>query len=208
MTLQSGLGAGLVGWFCRGVRRARCVDVMWGAVRGLVMGGVLVCVAANGYGHVPARCGVSVVEEMAQVRELGEGGITAAAQARVAVHRTGKGLSVRVLSGQVLLRPRKVGESPVVVTAGTARISHIDALACVGVEKDRTVVAVLDGGVEMAVLRGDGGAEVVDRMALKAGDRVELRRVREGVAVRVGSGGTDGLEGCADGVLRWAGVGR
>ncbi len=171
-----------------------------------VLGGTLLCAAA--YGYVPGHCQARALQDERKIALLKEEGITASAQSHLSISKTSKVLDIHVLTGQVLLHPPQGSHFPVVVTAGSARISPIDAAACVGVRSELTVIAVLHGALDISVLRADGESQHMDRIPLRAGDRVELTRMRDDVAVRFASGEPVDLTGCADGILRWAQVGR
>ena len=91
-----------------------------------------------------------------------------------------------------------------VVTAGSALIRNIEASVCIGVEGTRTVIAVLEGAVDISVLTtGEPRGEIT----LRAGDRVELRRVRSDVMFHFASDDTVGMPGCTEAIMRWAWAG-
>jgi ferric-dicitrate binding protein FerR (iron transport regulator) len=88
-----------------------------------------------------------------------------------------------------------------VVTAGSALIRNIEASVCIGVEGKRTVIAVLEGAVDISVLTtGEPRGEIT----LRTGDRVELRRVRADVMFHFASDELVGMPGCTDAIMRWA----
>ncbi len=134
MTLQFGPIAGVVRTSLGGLRILRCNNTVRGVGRGLVLVGALLWVGVHG--HAPARCQGAAADGSVGVRVLGEEGITASAQAVVSVRRTARVVDVRVLRGQVLVRPqagvRRTGGYPVVVTGRNARVRSVDASVCVG----------------------------------------------------------------------------
>jgi ferric-dicitrate binding protein FerR (iron transport regulator) len=182
--------------------------VMSVALQVLVLGVALIHPGAREPGY--AYCGMGANNEP---RELGsllaeEQGITLAPRSRVSVRRTTKALLVHIVKGEVLFKRRESSDYPVVVTAGNTQIRNMEAVVCVGVEKERTVIAVRDGATEMWVLRPDGTRYAMNEITLRAGDLVELRESGADVVVRFATRVSGGWGSCGTAVPRKVRVAR
>ena len=144
------------------------------AIRVLVLWAGVLCVSsAREPGQSPRQ---ALLEDPGEINLLQEG-ITVIAQSHVSVHKMADVLLVQVLDGEVLFERREPTRYPVVVTAGNAQLSKIRADVCVQVQKERTVVSVLDGAVEMSELRAQEDRPELEGITLRTGDRVELRKI-------------------------------
>lgn len=132
-------------------------------------------------------CHAAVVIERGELSPA-EAGITLGALSRVSIRKTPRALFVRVLTGEVLLKAQDVVVRPVVITAGNMRISAVDAVVCVGVNYDQSVIAVVDGITRVATLSIDDRSHVLSEMTLRAGDRMEVSRKGSEVILRLENG--------------------
>ena len=166
--------------------------------RGLTLAIVLFCAVARGSSHA---YGQEAAGGRAGSGLLGDEGVALSARSRVSVERTAEALRIHVLAGEVLFKLRRGANYSLIVTAGSASLSHIEAAVCVGVDGERTVIAVMEGAVDMSVLNTDGQSMGTVEIPLRGGDRVELRRVRHDVALHF-AGGYPGSPGeCGAGTL-------
>jgi ferric-dicitrate binding protein FerR (iron transport regulator) len=177
----------------------RCNSAMSAALRVLILGVPLLYPAAQDRVHT--YCRVTALDQPGEISLLEEG-ITLAPQSRVSVQKTAKALLIHVLKGEVLFNRRESSDYPVVVTAGNARISNIEAVICVGVEKERTVIAVLEGATEMSALGADRPSHAMNEVTLRTGDQVELRRVGPDVVLHFATDEVGGRGSCGAGILR------
>jgi ferric-dicitrate binding protein FerR (iron transport regulator) len=180
---------------------ARGNSVMSAALQALVLGVTLIYPGAQDPVHT--YCNTGAIEEPRELRPLEEG-ITLAPQSRVSVRKTAKALFIRILKGEVLFKRRVTRDYPVVVTAGNAQITRIEAVVCVGVEKERTVIAVLDGAIEMWALGPDRTRYAMHEITLRAGDRVELRQIGSDVVLHFATNVSVGRGSCASAIRREA----
>jgi ferric-dicitrate binding protein FerR (iron transport regulator) len=180
---------------------ARGNSVMSAALQALVLGVTLIHPGAQDPVHT--YCNTSVIDELRELRSLEEG-ITLAPQSRVSVRKTAKALFIHILKGEVLFRRRETIDYPIVVTAGNAQITRIEAVVCVGVEKERTVTAVLDGATEMWALGPDRTRYAMHEITLRAGDRVELTQIGSDVVLHFATDASVGQGSCANAIPRGA----
>jgi ferric-dicitrate binding protein FerR (iron transport regulator) len=198
MTLQSRSVLGLVRQSPDPAQGKQGSAVASGVVRGLILAIVLFCVVARGSSHA---YGQEAAGGRASSGLLGDEGVMLSARSRVSVHRTAEALRIHVLAGEVSFKLRGGANYSLIVTAGSASLSHIEGAVCVGVDRERTVISVLEGAVDMFVLNTDGQSMGTDGIPLRGGDRVELRRVRHDVALHF-AGGYPGSPGeCGAGTL-------
>ncbi len=183
---------------------ARSNSAMSAALQTLVLGVALIHPETKNAVHT--HCNTGSTDGFRGLRLLEEG-ITLAPESRVSVRRTPNGMFVHVAKGEVLFKRRETHDYPIVVTAGNARISQIEAVVCVGVERERTVIAVLDGVTQMWALEPDGVRYAMNEMTLRGGDRVELRQVGGEVVLRFETVGLGGFGSCARSVTGMAGFG-
>lgn len=119
--------------------------------------------------------------------------ITLGPKSHVSFQRTTGTLLVHILKGDALFRYPESEATSVVVTAGNAQISHIEAVVCVEVGKERTVVEVLTGTAVFIPLRGGNPERSVGELALRTGDRLEVRNGTGEVELRYVVGGACGV---------------
>jgi ferric-dicitrate binding protein FerR (iron transport regulator) len=141
---------------------------------------VLLFTAGQIQGHLPCHAGSTKGQDNGQV----ENAITLGPKSHASFKKSTGTLLVHVWRGDALLRyPQSVAAS-VVVTAGYAQLSHIEAVVCVGVRKERTVVEVISGTTTFTQLRTGVAHRQVEELTLQAGDRVEIGTGPNGVQVR------------------------
>jgi|GEM_PF-5707287 len=145
------------------------------AFRVLVLwAGILCGSTAVAAGQSPGQ--QTAIEASGEIN-LREEGITVLPESRVSVQRTADMLLVHVSEGEVLFKWREPTRYPVVVTAGNAQLSKIRASVCVQVRKERTIVNVLEGAVELSGLRTQEDRHDSRGIPLRTGDRAELRKI-------------------------------
>jgi len=114
----------------------------------------------------------------------------------VSVRRTANALLIHVFNGRVLFKPRDA-HRPIVVTAGNAQITDVNAAICVRVQNDRTSVTVIDGVVRLSTRgfdedaeakgKGRSGTYLINEMTLRTGDRAEVIKNGSDVMFRLES---------------------
>ena len=144
------------------------------AIRVLALWAGVLCVSSA---RAPEQSpGQAATKEPGEINLLQEG-ITVIAQSHVSFHKTADVLLVHVLDGEVLFERREPTRDPVVVTAGNAQLSKIHAVVCVQVQKERTVVSVFDGAVEISERRAQDDRPELEGITLRTGDRAELKQM-------------------------------
>lgn len=154
------------------------------AMRVLVVGAtVLFASGAQDCGEVSCRAAPAESSDL----DLVEGGITIVPGSYVSVTRSANIVLVHVLEGEVFLKQHVTAAEPVVVNAGAAQLRNINAVICVNVHNERTVVSVLDGAAELRTQRPQQqeAQQELGGMTLRPGDRVELRRVGQELQFRL-----------------------
>ena len=98
----------------------------------------------------------------------------ASPKSHVSFQKKAGALLVHVWGGGALFRYPDSVASSVVVTAGNVQLSHIEAVVCVEVGRDRTIVEVLMGTATFTRLRTGTSARSGAELIFRAGDRVEV----------------------------------
>jgi hypothetical protein len=110
--------------------------------------------------------------------------ITVGPKSQVSFQRTTGSLLVHIWKGNTLIRYPQSSAASVVVTAGNAQLSHIEAIVCVDVRKNRTIIEVLMGIATFTQLRAGISAHSIADLTLRTGDRLEVRSGTGEVEVR------------------------
>jgi hypothetical protein len=110
--------------------------------------------------------------------------ITVGPKSHVSFRRTTGTLLVHIWKGDTLFRYPESSTASVVVTAGNVQLSHIEAIVCVDVIKDRTIVEVLMGTVTFTQLSAGSSTRSISELTLHTGDRLEVRLGTAEIALR------------------------
>lgn len=114
--------------------------------------------------------------------------ISVGPKSHVSFQRTTGTLLVHIWKGDTLFRYPQSSRASVVVTAGNAQLSHIKAVVCVDVRKDRTIIEVLMGTATFTQLRTGTSAHSIAELTLRTGDRLEVRNGTAEVELRYALG--------------------
>lgn len=140
--------------------------------------------------HLPAHvaCQLNSLEE--QDDSVLDNAIILGKRSHASLRRRSAGtVLVHVWKGIALIKYPDTASTSVIVTAGGVQLSHIEAVVCMEVQKERTIVEVLSGTTTFTQLHTGTLGYSVAELTLHAGDRLELRNVSSDAELRYELGG-------------------